>query len=64
MPVSLNILSLRFSEVPYSLCGTYENLRLKLFNETGMKFTKNLRLKMLSETGMKILVKRYLVKGV
>ena len=35
VPVSLNILSLRFSKVPYSLYGTFENLKLKMFSETG-----------------------------
>ena len=30
LPVSPNILSLRFSLVPYSLYGTYKNLRLKM----------------------------------
>ena len=44
MPVSLSILSLRFSKVPYSLYGTYENIRLYGTYE-------NLRLKVLSETG-------------
>ena len=36
--VSLNILSLRFSLVPYSLYGTYKNIRLKMFSETGTWF--------------------------
>ena len=38
MPVSRNILNLRFSYVPYSLhslYGTYQNLRLKMFSKTG-----------------------------
>ena len=35
VPVSLNILSLRFSSIPYKLYGTYENLKFKIFSETG-----------------------------
>ena len=37
VPVSLNILSLRFPKLPYSLYVTYENLRLKIFSETGTR---------------------------
>ena len=38
MPVSLSILSLRFSLAPYKLYGTYENLKLKMLSETGTWF--------------------------
>ena len=37
-PVSLSIISLRFSKVPSSLYGTYENLKLRMFSETGTRF--------------------------
>ena len=38
VPVSQSISSLRFSEVPYSLYGTYENLRLKMLSKTDTCF--------------------------
>ena len=36
VPVSLSIIGLRSSHVPYNLYETYENLRLKIFSETGI----------------------------
>ena len=41
MLVLLNILSLRFSLIPYSLYKiTYKNLSLKMLSEAGIRFTE------------------------
>ena len=36
MPVSLNIISVRFLSVPYKLYGSYENLRLKICRDLNL----------------------------